>query len=66
MYDWRLNGTIGDIAWSEKWRHVKSFVWDQIYARISRPPNLIDFFSFKVGLYASIYGNYALLKYDAI
>ena len=41
-----LNGNIGDIAWSEKWRHVKSFVWDQIYARISQPTNLIIFFEF--------------------
>ena len=37
----RLNSSIGDIALSHKWRHVISFIRDWIYARISRPPNLI-------------------------
>jgi len=55
VYVW-LNGNIGDIAWSDKWRHVNSFVWIQIYARISWHPDLIIFLSFKVGLCASIYG----------
>ena len=43
QYVW-LNASIGDIAWSDKWCHVNLFVWDQIYAQISHPPNLINFF----------------------